>query len=157
MVGYLAVALLVATVMLGVTSVYLEHKRLLSLADGAALAAADSFTLGEVAPQVGQPGSPPRRRAGSGARPRTSLPAARRPLRFDSLAVAGETGTRDGATAVVVLTAVVHPPVVNFLVPGGIPIEARSTRAPVPAHPVTTARDGRVLPDSVGLNDHGQY
>jgi hypothetical protein len=43
------------------------------------------------------------------------------------LAVAGATGTPDGSTAVVVLTAEVHPPVVNFLVPGGIAIEATST------------------------------
>jgi hypothetical protein len=47
--------------------------------------------------------------------------------RFDDLAVAGTTGTPDGSTAVVVLTAAVHPPVVNFLVPAGIPIEATST------------------------------
>jgi hypothetical protein len=47
--------------------------------------------------------------------------------RFQGLAVAGSTGTPDGSTAVVVLTAEVHPPVVNFLVPGGIAIEAAST------------------------------
>ncbi|WP_231686062.1 MULTISPECIES: pilus assembly protein TadG-related protein [Micrococcaceae] len=125
-VGYLAVALLVATVMLGITSVYLEHKRLLSLADGAALAAADSFTLGEVAAQSGSPAAllDPGRVRSAATDFVAGSPAA---LRFDSLAVAGETGTRDGATAVVVLTAAVHPPIVNFLVPGGIPIEARST------------------------------
>ena len=37
------------------------------------------------------------------------------------------TGSPDGSTAVVVLTAAVHPPVVNFLVPDGIRIEASST------------------------------
>jgi hypothetical protein len=47
--------------------------------------------------------------------------------RFQGLAVAGATGTPDGSTAVVVLTVEVHPPVVNFLVPGGIAIEATST------------------------------
>lgn len=125
-VGYLAVALLVATVMLGVTSLYLEHKRLLSLADGAALAAADSFTLGEVTAQSGSPAAllDADRVRSAATEFVAASPAA---LRFDSLGVAGETGTRDGATAVVVLTAVVRPPVVNFLVPGGIPIEARST------------------------------
>jgi len=47
--------------------------------------------------------------------------------RFSSLAVTRATGTPDGSTAVVVLTASVHPPVVNFLVPDGIRIEATST------------------------------
>jgi hypothetical protein len=46
---------------------------------------------------------------------------------FSGLAVAPSTGSPDGATAVVVLSAAVHPPVVNFLVPDGIRIEAVST------------------------------
>ena len=46
--GYVMVALLLTTVVIGISSVYLEHKRLLSLADGASLAAADSYTLGDV-------------------------------------------------------------------------------------------------------------
>ena len=53
--GYVLLALLVATVVIGISSVYLEHKRLLSLADGASLAAADSYTLGEVSTQGGRP------------------------------------------------------------------------------------------------------
>ncbi|WP_411373695.1 Tad domain-containing protein [Arthrobacter sp. MPF02] len=53
--GYVALALLVATVVIGISAVYLEHKRLLSLADGASLAAADSYTLGEVTTQGGSP------------------------------------------------------------------------------------------------------
>ena len=47
--------------------------------------------------------------------------------RFDGLAVAPETGSPDGSTAVVVLSAEVHPPIVNFLIPDGIRIEATST------------------------------
>ncbi len=53
--GYLAARAAGGHRDLGITSVYLEHKRLLSLADGAALAAADSYTLGEVAAQSGSP------------------------------------------------------------------------------------------------------
>ncbi|SCB83172.1 Putative Flp pilus-assembly TadE/G-like [Pseudarthrobacter enclensis] len=125
-IGYVTVALLVATVMIGISSVYLEHKRLLSLADGASLAAADSYTLGEVASQGGSPSAvlnPARVRAVAADFVSRSPAAAR----FQGLAVAGSTGTPDGSTAVVVLTAEVHPPVVNFLVPGGIAIEAAST------------------------------
>ena len=124
--GFVALALLVTTVVIGISSVYLEHKRLLSLADGAALAAADSYTLGEVQTRGGPPSA-----TLNAARVRNVAAdfIARSPgsLRFDSLAVAPATGTPDGSTAVVALTAVVRPPVANFLVPGGIPIEASST------------------------------
>ncbi|MEW1809268.1 pilus assembly protein TadG-related protein [Pseudarthrobacter phenanthrenivorans] len=125
--GYVVLALLVATVVIGITAVYLEHKRLLSLADGASLAAADSYTLGEVATTQG--GSPsavlnPARVRNVAADFVARSPAAQR---FSELAVTGETGTPDGSTAVVVLSAAVHPPVVNFLIPDGIRIEATST------------------------------
>jgi hypothetical protein len=124
-VGYVLLALLVATVVVGISSVYIEHKRLLSLADGASLAAADSYTLGEVEAERGSPsailGS---ERVRNVAADFVSLnPAARR---FDELSVTSGTGSPDGSTAVVVLSAAVHPPVVNFLVPDGIRIEASS-------------------------------
>lgn len=124
--GYVALALLVTTVVVGISTVYLEHKRLLSLADGAALAAADSYSLGAVGTKDGPPSA-----TLNGARVRSVAAdfVARSPgaLRFQGLAVAPATGTPDGATAVVILTAVVRPPVANFLVPDGIPIEASST------------------------------
>jgi len=124
--GYVVVALLVTTVVIGISSVYLEHKRLLSLADGASLAAADSYTLGEVATQGGTPTAVlnPARVRNVAADFIARTPASQR---FDGLAVAGATGSPDGSTAVVVLTAAVHPPVVNFLMPDGIRIEATST------------------------------
>ena len=124
--GYVTLALLVATVVIGISAVYLEHKRLLSLADGASLAAADSYTLGEVASQGGTPSAVlnPARVRNVAADFIARSPASQR---FHALAIAGATGTPDGSTAVVVLTAAVHPPVVNFLVPEGIPIEAAST------------------------------
>ena len=50
--------------------------------------------------------------------------------------MAPATGSPDGATAVVVLSAAVHPPVVNFLVPDGIRIEATSDGA-LPPQPVS--------------------
>lgn len=124
--GYITLALLVATVVVGISAVYLEHKRLLSLADGASLAAADSYTLGEVTAQGGSPSAVlnPARVRNVAADFVARSPASQR---FSSLAVDAATGTPDGATAVVVLTAAVHPPVVNFLVPDGIRIEATST------------------------------
>ncbi|TPV49164.1 hypothetical protein FJ661_17065 [Pseudarthrobacter phenanthrenivorans] len=124
--GYVTLALLVATVVIGISSVYLEHKRLLSLADGASLAAADSYTLGEVDTQGGTPSATlnPARVRNVAADFIARSPASQR---FGGLEVTGATGTPDGTTAVVVLSAAVHPPVVNFLVPDGIRIEAAST------------------------------
>jgi uncharacterized membrane protein len=125
-IGYVLLALLVTTMVVGISSVYLEHKRLLSLADGASLAAADSYTLGEVGTAGGGPSatlnSARVRNVASDFISRT--PASQR---FDELTVASATGTPDGSTAVVVLSAAVHPPVVNFLIPDGIRIEATST------------------------------
>ncbi len=126
MIGYITVAMLVATVVMAATSVYLEHKKLLSLADAAAVAAADSFSLGQLDSTASTPTavlSPGRVRGaalayleGSGAFGRVS-----------GLSLAPATGSPDGATAVVVLSAAVRPPVLNFLVPAGIRIEAAST------------------------------
>jgi hypothetical protein len=125
-VGYVLLALLVTTVVVGISSVYLEHKRLLSLADGASLAAADSFTLGDVGSDGGTPsavlGSERVRNVAADFIGRN--PAAQR---FDRLEIATATGSPDASTAVVVLTAAVHPPVVNFLMPDGIRIEASSS------------------------------
>jgi hypothetical protein len=125
-IGYVTLALLVVSVVIGISSVYLEHKRLLSLADGASLAAADSYTLGEVGGAGGSPsaflGSERVRNVASDFDARSPASA-----RFDGLAVTQATGSPDGSTAVVVLSAMVHPPVVNFLVPDGIRIEAAST------------------------------
>ena len=125
-VGYVLIALLVVSVVIGISSVYLEHKRLLSLADGASLAAADSYTLGEVA---GASGSPSAVLGSERVRNVAADFVARSPAssRFDGLAVTRGTCSPDGSTAVVVLSSVVHPPVVNFLVPDGIRIEAGST------------------------------
>ncbi|MFF1251259.1 hypothetical protein ACFVYC_02000 [Pseudarthrobacter sp. NPDC058329] len=92
----------------------------------ASLAAADSYTLGEVETQGGSPSAVlnPARVRNVAADFVSRSPASQR---FEGLAVTGATGSPDGSTAVVVLTAAVHPPVVNFLVPDGIRIEAAST------------------------------
>jgi uncharacterized membrane protein len=125
-IGYVLLALLVVTVVIGISSVYLEHKRLLSLADGASLAAADSYTLGEVA---GESGSPSAVLGSERVRNVAADFIAKSPssARFHGLAVTGASGSPDGSTAVVILSALVHPPVVNFVVPDGIRIEAEST------------------------------
>ena len=125
-IGFVLVALLVATVVVAASSVYLEHKKLLSLADGASMAAADGFTLGQLETGAGTPTA-----VLSAGRVRSTaaelLDRSSASVRFSGLAVGPGTGSPDGSTAVVVLSAAVHPPVVNFLVPDGIRIEVTST------------------------------
>jgi hypothetical protein len=124
-VGFVLLALILASMVMAASTVYLEHKKLLSLADGAALAAADSYTVGDI---------------GGGSIPSTSLvdgrvlaatesylEASNATSRHEHLTVAGGTGSGPGGTAVVILTAVVHPPVVSFLLPDGILIQAKAT------------------------------
>lgn len=125
-IGFVMLALLVSTVMMAASSLYIEHKKLLSLADGASVAAAGSYTLGQVETAGGVPsavlsGDRIRNVAGDYLTRNGAF------ARFDGLAVSPATGSPDRSTAVVVLSAVVHPPVVNFLVPDGIRIEAAST------------------------------
>ncbi|GAA3281734.1 pilus assembly protein TadG-related protein [Paenarthrobacter aurescens] len=124
-VGFVLLALLLASVVMAASAVYLEHKKLLSLADGAALAAADSYTVGD----MGGGGAPSTTLVDARVMAATDsyLEASSASSRHDHLVIAGGTGSEPGGTAVVVLTAVVHPPVVSFLVPDGILIEAKAT------------------------------
>ena len=54
-IGFAVLCLLVATTVMGVSAVYIEHKKLLSAADGAAAAAADSFRLADTAAEEKPP------------------------------------------------------------------------------------------------------
>ncbi|MBF4993639.1 hypothetical protein ITX31_05890 [Arthrobacter gandavensis] len=125
-IGYVVLALLVITVIAGASSVYVGHKKLLSAADGAALAAADTFSLAQV---QGSDSSEPIALLDSGrvtAQVQRYLGESRAGEVTASLRIEPETGTPDGRTARVVLSGVVHPPIVNFLIPNGIRITAES-------------------------------
>lgn len=125
-IGYVLLALLLTSVVMAVSAVYIEHKKLLSVADGASVVAADSYTLGQMETKAGTPSA-----VLNGGRVRTVvmdyLTQNDAFTRFDGLAIEPSTGSTDGSTAVVVLSAAVHPPIVNFLVPDGIAIRAEST------------------------------
>lgn len=128
-IGYLLLSLLILTVVLAASAVYLDRQKLLSVADGAALTAADTFRLAEPAPGTAVP-LPALDSMLVRSTVQDYLDLTGASARFDGLAVDPGTGAPDNRTAQVVLSAVVHPPVVNFLVPEGIPIvvtaEARS-------------------------------
>ncbi len=116
--------LLVVLLVTAATSLYLEKKRLFTLADGAALVGAEAFELDAV----------------------TLTPDGPRPL-LDSAdvaaAVAGylasspdpgldavmleRAGTADGRSATVTVSSSWHPPIVTLFVPDGLRIEATAT------------------------------
>jgi uncharacterized membrane protein len=120
-IGFVAISLLILTVVMAVSSVYIERKKLLSVADGAALAAADTFTLADV--EAGEGAPVPRLSDGAvHSAVQRYLAETGAAGRFNGLAVSGGTGSPESRTAHVELSAVVHPPMVNFLVPDGVPI-----------------------------------
>lgn len=124
--GYCLIALVLVLVVASASAVHLERKRLLAVADGAALDAADSFDAGAF--------------YGSGTAPGRGVPVTDASVRasveeyvgsrgayadFAAFAVARPTGTPDGQTAEVTLVAVVTPPLVTSVIQdyaGGIPL-----------------------------------
>lgn len=122
-IGYILLSLLVVAVVTAVSAVYIEHKKLLSVADGAALSAADTFSIASIDAGGGEPA--PALDSESVSRAAAAyLDRSGAVPRFNNLGLDPATGAPDSRTARVVLTAVVHPPLVNFLVPAGIPIVA---------------------------------
>ncbi|WP_394769042.1 pilus assembly protein TadG-related protein [Lacisediminihabitans sp.] len=115
--GFLSLVLILLVV--AATSLYLERKRLFTLADGAALAGAEAFALDDVA--LGSGGPRPRLRSPAvAAAVRGYLAAA--PGGIDSLAVERAV-TTDGRSATVELSGYWRPPVLTVFVPTGLRIE----------------------------------
>ncbi len=117
--GFLALALVL--IVAAASSLYLERKRLFTLADGAALVGAESFELDAVS------------LTGHGPRPVlqpdqvhaavASYLAGNPSEPFEGLVVERAT-TVDGESATVTVSAVWHPPVVTVFVPEGLRIDA---------------------------------
>lgn len=122
-IGYILLSLLVVAVVTAVSAVYIEHKKLLSVADGAALTAADTFGVSNIHSGEGEP-APALDDASVASAAAAYLDRSGAVSRFNDLDLDPATGSPDPRTARVVLSAVVHPPIVNFLVPAGIPIAA---------------------------------
>lgn len=125
-VGLSVICLLLATVVLAVTTVNLEARKLLSVADGATLAAADSFTI---AVQEGaESGTTPVLGDGAaGEAVAGYLAAAQAHGRFEGLRVESVSVGDGGQTVDVMLTATARPPVVNWIVPQGVTVVAESS------------------------------
>ncbi|MFC7402820.1 pilus assembly protein TadG-related protein [Citricoccus sp. GCM10030269] len=125
-IGLTVVCLLMATVILAVTTVNIEARQLLSAADGATMAAADSFT---VSSEESSGDANALILADEQAAEAASgyLAAAGAEGRFDDLRVESVAVTDGGQTVEVVLTASAHPPVVNWIVPEGVRVVATSS------------------------------
>lgn len=123
--GYGALALAVVLLVSAATSLYLERARLFTLADGAALAAAESFRLdsvqltaeGELRPRLTKPEV-----TAAAAEYLAQAPDSR----LDGLRLV-EATTPDGLSARVTLAAVWAPPVLSVFVPEGIPLQVTAT------------------------------
>ena len=120
MVFYGFLSLVLVMLVVAATSLYLERKRLFTLADGAALVGAEAFDLDRVS------------LAGGGPRPVLETPDVAAAVRdylasvptgdFESLSVE-RAETLDGRSATVALSAYWRPPMLSMLVPEGFRID----------------------------------
>lgn len=117
---YSFLALVLIFVVVAATSLYLERKRLFSLADGAALVGAEAFELSDV---TVDPGGPSVVLESQDVAAAVAAYLARVPdPGFESLTLESA-HTVDGRSATVTLSAYWRPPMVTLLVPEGIRIE----------------------------------
>lgn len=117
---FTALAILVVLVGAAASSLHLERMRLLDVADGAALVGAESFALAGVVD-----GRPRLDAAEVDRAARDYLAAAEGGSGLDEV-VLERAGTDDGRSATVTLSTTWRPPVIAFLAPGGVRIEASS-------------------------------
>ncbi|PJJ62380.1 pilus assembly protein TadG-related protein [Compostimonas suwonensis] len=121
-IAFTALCIAVILAVTAATSLYLERKRLFTLADGAALAAAESFGLDDV--RTGGAGVLVQLRSDEVARVASEFVA------LQDSAVEGLTIVRaetvDGRSATVELAALWRPPVVSIFLPEGVPLSATS-------------------------------
>ncbi|MFJ3956462.1 hypothetical protein [Arthrobacter sp. NPDC090010] len=125
--GYLVIALLAATVLMAASSVHLEYQRLLSVTDGAAAAAADSFDVADI--RGSDKGRASAHLDDSRVRSAVSEYLTHSPEsgRLDRLRILEASGSQDGRSSRVTLQAVAHPPVVSLFLPDGVVLESQST------------------------------
>ncbi|WGW10835.1 Tad domain-containing protein [Saxibacter everestensis] len=120
-IGFCAIGLSIIFVVIAISSVYLERKRLQSVADSAVLAAADSFV-----PELGP--EPSIRLTDDSVRhgARRYLERTDAETRFEALRLVRPTGSTDGVSAEVSLRARARPAILSVFVPDGIQISVTS-------------------------------
>lgn len=123
---FFLIAVSFVAVAVGATALHLERLRLLTIADGAALAGAESFRVADVRVQ-GNEVVPTLSASAVAAAARRYLQDAQ-PTAFDGLSLRRAT-TTDGPSATVTISAIWHPPIVSELLPLTLPMEVTSTAA----------------------------
>ncbi|MGV8969430.1 MAG: pilus assembly protein TadG-related protein [Microbacteriaceae bacterium] len=113
-------SLVLVLLVVAATSLYLERKRLFTLADGAALVGAEAFELDSVRETLG--GWRPVLEASDVAAAVTAYIDGNPTTEFESLTIEQAT-TVDGKSATVSLSAYWRPPLVSLLVPDGFRID----------------------------------
>jgi hypothetical protein len=124
--GASALALAVILVVTAVTSLYLDYKRLLSIADAAALVGAEAYDLSEIVVEGGTVVAtldPARVRGAVESHLGEFLSG---PVPVDDLHLVRATSL-DGRSATVTLAARWSPPLLAPFIPDGLPVEATST------------------------------
>ncbi|MGL4340607.1 MAG: Tad domain-containing protein [Rhodoglobus sp.] len=116
--GFLSLVLIL--LVMSATSLYVERKRLFTLADGAVLAGSEAFVLDEVRPTA--TGLRPDLERAKVAAVIKDYVAGAPKAEFDSLTIE-RSDVVDGQSALVTLSSLWHPPVVSLFVPGGLRIE----------------------------------
>jgi hypothetical protein len=118
-----AMALVLVLLVTAATSLYLERKRLFTLADAAAVSAAESFSLTDV--ELTEDGPRPVLRDVAVRNAAVEL-LGRMPVDgFEALRLS-EATTPDGRSASITLTSRWRPPVVTLFLPEGIAVEVTS-------------------------------
>ncbi|MGO4104861.1 pilus assembly protein TadG-related protein [Leifsonia sp. YAF41] len=116
--GFLATVLILTCV--AATSLYLERKRLFTLADGAALAGAEAFDLDDVTVEAGELRA--RLESSRVEQAAEEFLTATPQAGFDDLTMVSA-ASPDGRSATVSLRSTWRPPVLALLLPAGIPLE----------------------------------
>lgn len=121
---YAMLALLVVLLVTAATSLYLEKKRLFTVADGAALVGAEAFELDAIA--LTPAGLRPVLDSADVAAAVNDYLGGNPAPDLDELTVE-QAFTADGLSATVTVSSSWHPPVVTLFVPDGLRIEATAT------------------------------
>lgn len=124
-IGFAAVALAVVLVGIAATSLYVEHKRLLGLADRLAATAAESFSIDDVVMLPDGSFRPVLDDAAVASSARATL-AAEGPGALTGVEIL-EAVTPDGRGAEVSLASEWRPPMLTLFVPAGVRIEATAS------------------------------
>jgi uncharacterized membrane protein len=120
---YASLALVLVLLVTAATSLYLERKKLFTLADGAALVGAEAFNLGDVSIAASGP-TPTLNDQDVASAVRDYLEATPTDG-FEALHIE-HAATDDGRSATVTLSAYWRPPIVTLFVPDGLRLEVTS-------------------------------